>query len=111
MRSYIKRSKECFIRYQDTEKLVKKTRLRLVFSTHFSVSVWISDETLFLGDRSFFYEVGRAGGICNLSLDGEGGGGQHEGVLFPLLVLKGEGGCSGVPEIDGGCSSNAVQPG
>ena len=37
LRSYIKHSKECFIRYPNTSKLVKKTRLRLVFSTHFSV--------------------------------------------------------------------------
>ena len=37
LRSYIKHSKECFIRYPNTLKLVKKTRLRLVFSTHFSV--------------------------------------------------------------------------
>ena len=37
LRSYIKHSKECFIRYPKTSKLVKNTRLRLVFSTHFSV--------------------------------------------------------------------------
>ena len=37
LRSYIKHSKECFIRYPNTKKLVKNTRLRLVFSTHFSV--------------------------------------------------------------------------
>ena len=33
LRSYIKHSKGCFIRYPNTLKLVKKTRLRLVFST------------------------------------------------------------------------------
>ena len=32
LRSYIKHSKGCFIRYPNTLKLVKKTRLRLVFS-------------------------------------------------------------------------------
>ena len=37
MRSYIKLLKEYFIRYPNTSKLVKKTRLGLVFSTHFSV--------------------------------------------------------------------------
>ena len=37
LRSYIKHSKECFIRYPNTWKLVKKTRLRLVFSIHFLV--------------------------------------------------------------------------
>ena len=37
LRSYIKHSKECFIRYPNTSKSVKKTRLRLVFSTHFLV--------------------------------------------------------------------------
>ena len=37
LRSYIKHSNECFIRYPNTSKLVKKTRLRLLFSTHFSV--------------------------------------------------------------------------
>ena len=37
LRSYVKHSKECFIRYQNTSKLVKKIRLRLVFATHFSV--------------------------------------------------------------------------
>ena len=36
LRSYIKHEEECFIRYPNTSKLVKKTRLRLVFSTHFS---------------------------------------------------------------------------
>ena len=37
LRSYIKHSKKCFIRYPNTSKLVKKTRPRLVFSTHLSV--------------------------------------------------------------------------
>ena len=37
LRSYINHLKECFIRYQNTSKLIKKTWLRLVFSTHFSV--------------------------------------------------------------------------
>ena len=37
LRSYMKHSKECFIWYPNTSKLVKKTRLRLVFSTHLSV--------------------------------------------------------------------------
>ena len=37
LRSYIKHSKECFITYPNTSKLVKKTRLHLIFSTHFSV--------------------------------------------------------------------------
>ena len=33
----MKHSEECFIRYPNTEKLVSKTQLRLVFLTHFSV--------------------------------------------------------------------------
>ena len=37
LRSCIKRSKDCFIKYPNTSKLVKKTRLGPVFSTHFSV--------------------------------------------------------------------------
>ena len=37
MRSYIKHKEECFIRDSNTSKLVKKTRLRLDFSNHFSV--------------------------------------------------------------------------
>ena len=45
--SHIKNSKECFIRYPNTSKSVKKTRLRLVFSTHFS-GFGYPDETLFL---------------------------------------------------------------
>jgi len=47
LRGHIKNSKECFIRYPNTSKLVKKTRLRLVFSTHFS-EFGYPDETLFL---------------------------------------------------------------
>ena len=47
LRSHIKNAKECFIRYPNTSKSVKKTRLRLVFSTHFSVFGY-PDETLFL---------------------------------------------------------------
>ena len=46
LRSYIKHSKECFIRYPNTSKLVKKTRLPLVFSTHFSVCLDIWWNTL-----------------------------------------------------------------
>ena len=37
LRSYIKQSKECFLLFPNTSKLVKKTRLRLVFPTYFSV--------------------------------------------------------------------------
>ena len=47
LRSHIKNSQECFIRYPNTSNSVKKTRLRLVFSTHFSVFGY-PDETLFL---------------------------------------------------------------
>ena len=47
LRSHIKNSKECFIRYPNTSKSVKKTRLCLVFSTHFS-GFGYPDETLFL---------------------------------------------------------------
>ena len=36
-RCNMKHSEECFITYPNTSKCVKKTRLRLVFSTHFSV--------------------------------------------------------------------------
>ena len=46
LRSHIKNSKECLIRYPNTSKSVKKTRLRLVFSTHFS-GFGYPDETLF----------------------------------------------------------------
>ena len=42
LRRYINLWKECFIRYPNTSKLVKKkTRLRLVFSTHFSVTEYL----------------------------------------------------------------------
>ena len=37
LRSYLKHSKVCSIRHQKTLKWVKKTQLRLVFTTHFSV--------------------------------------------------------------------------
>ena len=37
LRSYLIHLKECLIRYPNTSKLVKKTRPRLVFPTHFSV--------------------------------------------------------------------------
>ena len=37
LRSYIKHSKECFLLFPNTSKLVKKTRVRLVFPTHISV--------------------------------------------------------------------------
>ena len=47
LRSHTKNSKECFIWSPNTSKSVKKTRLRLVFSTHFSAFGY-PDETLFL---------------------------------------------------------------
>ena len=47
LRSHIKNSKECFIKYLNTSKSVKKTRPRLVFSTHFS-GFGYPNETLFL---------------------------------------------------------------
>ena len=37
LRSYIKHSKECFLLFPNTSKVVKKTRLCLVFPTYFSV--------------------------------------------------------------------------
>ena len=37
LRSYVKHSKECFLLFPNTSKLVKKTRQRLVFPTYFSV--------------------------------------------------------------------------
>jgi len=47
LRSYIKHSKECFIRYPNTSKLVKKNSAApRLFNPLFSV--WISDDTLFL---------------------------------------------------------------
>ena len=47
LRSYTKHSKECFIRYPNISKLVKKTRLRLVFPCIFPVFEDL-DKTLFL---------------------------------------------------------------
>ena len=47
LRSYIKHSKECFIRYPITSKLVKKNLAAPRFFNPL-LSVWISDETLFL---------------------------------------------------------------
>ena len=48
-RSYIKHLKECFIRYPNTLKLVKKTRLHLIFSTHFSVSGYLMKHSSLIG--------------------------------------------------------------
>ena len=45
LRSHIKHSKECFIRYPNTSKLVKKNSAAPRFSNPV-LSVWISDETL-----------------------------------------------------------------
>ena len=42
-----KNSKDCFTRYPNTSKSVKKTRLCLIFSTHFS-GFGYPDGTLFL---------------------------------------------------------------
>ena len=39
-RGYINHLIECFIRYSNTSKLVKKTRLRIDLSTHFSMDIW-----------------------------------------------------------------------
>ena len=47
LRSYIKHSKECFIRYPSTSKLVKKNSAVPRFFNP-PLSVWISGETLFL---------------------------------------------------------------
>ena len=47
LRSYIKHSKECFIRYPNTSKLVKKNSAAPRFFNPL-LSVWIPDETLFL---------------------------------------------------------------
>ena len=47
MRSYIKHEEKCFIRYPDTSKLVKKNSAAPRFFNPL-LSVWISDETLFL---------------------------------------------------------------
>ena len=47
MISYIKHTKECFVRYPNTSKLVKDLAAPRFFNP--LLSVWISDETLFLG--------------------------------------------------------------
>ena len=47
LRSYIKHSKYCLIRYPNTSKLVKKNSAVPRFFNPL-LSVWISDETLFL---------------------------------------------------------------
>ena len=47
LRSYIKHEEECFIRYPNTSKLVKKNSAAPRFFNPL-LSVWISDETLFL---------------------------------------------------------------
>ena len=47
LRSYIKHSIECFIRYRKTSKLVGKNSAAPRFFNPL-LSVWISDETLFL---------------------------------------------------------------
>ena len=46
-RSYIKHAKECFIRFHNTSKLVKQNSAVPHFFDPL-LSVWISDETLFL---------------------------------------------------------------
>ena len=47
LRSYIKHSKECFIRYPNTSKFVKKNSAVPRFLNPL-LSVWITDKTLFL---------------------------------------------------------------
>ena len=47
LRSYIKHSKECFIRYPNTWKLVQKNSVAPHFFNPL-LSVWICDETLFV---------------------------------------------------------------
>ena len=47
LRSYIKHEEECFIRYPSTSKLVKKNSAAHRFFNPL-LSVWISNETLFL---------------------------------------------------------------
>ena len=47
LRSYIKHQEECFIRYPNTSKLVKKNSAAPGFF-NLLPSVWIPDETLFL---------------------------------------------------------------
>ena len=75
LRSYIKHSKECFLLFPNTSKLVKKTRLRLVFPTYFSV--FGNRKTLFLvfdlllrslqvlrGLRTFYLTIAKTFLIC-----------------------------------------------
>ena len=45
LRSYIKHSKECFVRYPNTSKSVKKTQLQLVFSLYFSVFGYLMEHS------------------------------------------------------------------
>ena len=99
LRSHIKTSKECFIRYPNTSKSVKKTRLHLVFSTHFSVFGY-PDETLFLvfdillgiffpsaiilgiiilGKKITLLVKTPVGGLCHNSVDG---------IIIPIRGLK-----------------------
>ena len=47
LRSYIKHSKECFLRFPNSSKLVKKTSAAPRFS-NLLLGVWKSKETLFL---------------------------------------------------------------
>ena len=47
LRSYIKHSKECFLLFPNTSKLVKKNSAAPRFS-NLHLSVWKSEETLFL---------------------------------------------------------------
>ena len=47
LRSYIKHSKECFLLFPNTSKLVKKNSAAPPFSNLF-FGVWKSEETLFL---------------------------------------------------------------
>ena len=47
LRSYIKHSKECFLLFPNTSKLVKKNETQLSFS-NLLLGVWKSEETLFL---------------------------------------------------------------
>ena len=47
LRSYIKHSKECFIRYPNTSKLLKKNSAAPRFFNPL-LSAWMSNETLFL---------------------------------------------------------------
>ena len=48
LRSYIEQLKECFIRFPNTLKLVKKLGCSSLIFFNAILSVWISDETLFL---------------------------------------------------------------